>query len=102
MNERLEEIVSYRRSMTGIANTIFISPKGIKVAIVPPDSVDPRGEIASVAFDGRVVAGKINPDLLEQVRRFIAQNRQVLLDYWDYRIPTDELQRRLRPVSDQA
>jgi hypothetical protein len=32
------------------------------------------------------------------VRRFIDGNREVLLDYWDYRIDTETLRRRLRPV----
>jgi len=94
----LEEMVSYGRSVTGIGNTIFLSPKGIKVAIVPPDSVDPRNKVASIAFDGSVVAGEINPELLSQVRQFLALNRQVLADHWRYRIDTEELQRRLRPV----
>jgi hypothetical protein len=47
----LEETVSYRRAVTGVENTIFISPKGstqhaarIKLAIDPPNGIDPRGE----------------------------------------------------------
>ena len=47
--ELLEEMVSYRKNVTGVDNTIFISPKGntrqaprIKLAIDPPDSADPR------------------------------------------------------------
>ena len=68
------------------------------MTIVPPDSVDPRSEVASITFDGSIVAGKINPDLLEQVRQFLALNRQVLADYWGYAIDSEELQRRLRPV----
>jgi hypothetical protein len=46
----VEEIVSYRKDVTGIDHTLFISPKGhtrhgprIKLAVDPPDSVDPRG-----------------------------------------------------------
>ena len=49
--ELLEERVTYRKNVTGVDNTIFISPKGntrhaprIKLAVDPPDSVDPRGE----------------------------------------------------------
>lgn len=104
--ELLEEMVSYRRNVTGVNNTIFISPKGntrhaprIKLAIDPPDSVDPRGNTASIAIvDGAVVAGDVPPALLEQVQRFIDSNRTVLLDYWEYRIDTDTLRRRLKSV----
>jgi hypothetical protein len=104
--ELLEEMVSYRKNVTGVDHTIFISPKGntrhaarIKLAVDPPDSVDPRGNVASVAIaDGTVVAGDVPPRLLEQVQRFIGANRAVLLDYWEYRIDTDALRRRLKSV----
>jgi hypothetical protein len=82
----LEEIITFRKNVTGIDNTIFISPKGntrhaprIKMAIDPPDSVDPRSETASIAIaDGAVAAGEIAPRLLDQARRFITLNRDVL------------------------
>ena len=102
----LEEMVSYRKDVTGVENTIFILPKGntrhaprIKIAIDPPLSVDPRSKTASVAVaDGTVVAGEVPPGLLDQARRFIDANRDVLLDCWEYRIDTDELRRRLIPI----
>jgi hypothetical protein len=104
--ELLEEMVSYRKDVTGVENTVFISPKGntrhgprIKVAIEPPLSVDPRSKTASVALgDGAVVMGEVPAWLLDQVRRFIDINRQVLLDYWEYRIDTEELRRRLTSI----
>jgi len=74
-------------------------PRRIKVAIDPPLTVDPRAKIASVAIaDGAIVAGEIPSWLVDQARRFININRDVLLDYWDYRIDTDELRRRLKPI----
>jgi len=101
----LQEMVSYRKNVTGVDHTVFISQNGnarhgprIKVAIDPPDSVDPRSITASIGFDGNVAAGDIEPELLQQARRFLEQNRQVLLDYWEYRIDTDELRRRLKPI----
>jgi len=102
----LEEILCYRKDVTGIDNTIFISPKGntrhaarVKLAIDPPDSVDPRSKTASVAIgDATVVAGDVPPRLREQVRQFLEANRDVLLDYWEYRIDTEELRRRLKSV----
>jgi hypothetical protein len=95
-------MVSYRRNVTGIAHTIFISPKGnarhgprLKVAIDPPDSIDPRSHTVSVTIDGKPL-GKIDPVLLAAVCDFIALNRAVLLAYWNYEIDTDQLRRRLR------
>jgi hypothetical protein len=104
--ELLEEMVSYRKNVTGVDNTIFISPRGntrhaprLKLAINPPDSVDPRGETASIAIaDGKVMEGRAPPRLLEQVSQFIATNRDVLLDYWEYRIDTETLRQRLKSI----
>jgi hypothetical protein len=102
--ELLEEMVSYRTDVTGVSNTIFISPKGntrhaarVKVAINPADSVDPRGETASVAIsDGSVMAGNVSAALLKDVQRFIELNRAALIDYWEYRIDTEQLRQRLK------
>ena len=95
-----------RKNVTGVQNTVFISPRGntrhaarINVAIDPPNSVDPRGATASIAIaDGAVMAGDVPGGLLDQARQFIELNRGVLLDYWDYRIDTDELRQRLRSI----
>src|SRR5690349_14837328 len=84
--ELLEEMVAYRKNVTGVDNTIFILPKGntrhaprIKIAVDPPASVDPRGETASIAIaDGVVAAGDVPRRLLDQARHFIALNRDVL------------------------
>jgi hypothetical protein len=105
--ELLEEMVAYRKNVTGVDNTIFIPPKGntrhapcIKIAVDPPDSVDPRGETASIAIaGGAVAAGDVARRLLDQTRQFIALNRDVLLDYWDYKIDTDELRPRLKSIN---
>jgi len=35
---------------------------------------------------------------LDQARRFITLNRDVLLEHWDYKIDTDELRRRLKAI----
>src|SRR5262245_56787259 len=104
--ELLEEVLTYRKNVTGVDNTVFISPKGnsrhaprIKVAVDRPDSVDPRSETASIAIaDGAVAVGEIPRPLLDQARRFITLNRDVLLDYWDYKIDTDELRQRLNSI----
>ena len=106
--ELVEEMVSYRKDVTGIDHTVFISPKGhtrhgprVKLAIDPPDTVDPRSKTASIAIKHpAIVAGEDVPaPLLDQVRRFIDLNRVTLLDYWEYRIDTEQLRRRLNPIN---
>jgi hypothetical protein len=67
------------------------------VAIDPPDSLDPRGNITTITFDGAVI-GAIDPHLARQVDRFIQLNREVLLAYWNYEIDTDQLRQRLQPI----
>jgi len=47
---------------------------------------------------GEVVAGEVPTELRKQLQQFIELNRDVLLDYWNYRIDTAQLQRRLKPV----
>ena len=101
-----EEMVSYRANVTGIGHTIFISPRGnaahgprVKVAIDPPDSLDPRGTIATITLGGAVI-GTIDPQLARQVQQFIDVNRAVLLDYWNYKIDTDQLRQRLQSIAD--
>jgi hypothetical protein len=103
IEDELQEMVSYRKNVTGVDNTVFISPRGrarhaarVKVAIDPPDSLNPACRTASISMDGDVVAGEIEPSLLRQVKAFIERNREVLIDYWEYQIDTDELRRRLK------
>jgi hypothetical protein len=105
----LEEMVSYRSQVTGVANTVFISPRGkgrhgprLKVAIDPPDSINPLSKTASVAFaNGQVIdwQGPYNTELAKQIAEFVSINHAVLMDYWEYNISTDELQARLKPIT---
>ena len=95
IEDDLQEMVSFREDVTGISHTLFISPHAIWVAIDPPDSLNPACRMALVSLQGDVVAGEIEPALLQQVREFIARNREVLIDYWGYRIDTDEPRRSL-------
>jgi hypothetical protein len=101
----IADMVSYRKNVTGVDNTIFISVKvprhapRIKVAVDPPTHIDPFGRSAAVAIhDGRVVAGSLPAGVLDDVRGFIALNHEALLDYWEKRIDTDELRQRLAPL----
>jgi hypothetical protein len=96
--EPLEEMGSDEKKNTGIDNVVFLSPRGraphqarIKVAIDPPDSLNPGPgtKQASIAVhDGSVSGERIPSDLYLQILEFIDLNREVLLDYWDYKIST--------------
>jgi hypothetical protein len=103
--EMLGEMASFRKEVTGVDNTIFVSTKSgvrhgprIKVAINPSTHVSPSGDTASVTFDGEVAAGKLSPHVLRQAGRFIELNRQALLDCWEERISTDESRRQLKSI----
>jgi hypothetical protein len=91
----LEGTPSFRESATGIGHTLFLAPHAVHVAIDPPDSITLQCRTASISLEGSVVAGDIEGALLWQVQEFIARNRAVLIDYWEYRIDTDELRQRL-------
>jgi len=86
--ELLEHMASFRKDATGVDNTIWVSPKGrtrhaarIKVAINPPDTLNATSHV------------------LRQVQEFVKINRDVLTDYWEERIDTRQLDRRLRPIA---
>jgi hypothetical protein len=101
-----EEMASFRKDTTGIENTIFISPRAgaqhaalIKIAIDPPHTLNPRCQSASVAIaDGEITEGDVPPPIRKQVQQFIDLNRDALVDYWEYRIDTGQLTRRLRAI----
>jgi hypothetical protein len=48
--------------------------------------------------DGKVVAGEVPSKLRQQVRKFLDLNRDVLLEYWEYRIGTEQLFERLKSI----
>ncbi len=107
--ELMGDMVNYRKNVTGVDNVIFISQKGyarhaarIKVAIEPPDSIDVTSDTASIEISsGQVMAGEVSDaELLKQVQNFIELNRPALLDYWNALIDTEELRKRLKPISD--
>ena len=105
--DEAEDMVSLRKDRTGVDNTVFVSTKGyarhaprIKIAIDPPDSLNPAAKTASMTIHDYSIAGAhIPPHLVEQAKRFIERNRTALLDYWDNKIDTPELIERLRSIA---
>jgi hypothetical protein len=71
----------------------------VKVAIDPPHTLDATSETASVSIDGLLVAGSMSSALLEQVQQFIDLNRDAITDYWENKIDTPQLTRRLKAVT---
>ena len=106
VDQEAEDTVSLTLKETGIQNTLFVSTKGyaqhaprIKIAIDPPDSFSATSKSASMALHGFKVTGEHVPvHIAKQAEQFIELNRQVLADYWELRIATAELLRRIRPV----
>jgi hypothetical protein len=103
--ELTADMVSYRKNVTGVDNTVFISAKfpqrgpRIKVATDPPTHVDPTGDNAVVSIiDGRILQGSLPPKVNKQVQEFLRLNLDALLDYWEKRIDTDELGSRLQSI----
>ncbi|MBF0542534.1 MAG: hypothetical protein HQK91_13920 [Nitrospirae bacterium] len=105
--EPLNEMASYGKKSTGITNTIFISPKGgakhgarIKVAIDPPDSFNPSTKSVSIDINDYTVRGEaiIPNKLLKCVVKYIKRNYSTIKDYWEYKIDTAELTKKLIKV----
>ena len=103
-----EEMVSIRdKSKTGVDNTVWVSPRGfarhaarIKIAVDPAHTIDPTtpgAKIASMALhDYSTVGAYVPPHIVEQAKRFIETNREVLLLYWEAKIGTREMINRLK------
>jgi hypothetical protein len=100
-----EEMVSLRKDKTGVENVVFVSPKAgsqhaarIKIAIDPPQSLNPSAKTASMTIhDYNIYGAAMPPALADQAKRFIERNKDALLDYWDYKIDTAQLLARLAP-----
>jgi hypothetical protein len=98
-------MVSLRKDITGVDNTVFVSTKGsgrhaarIKIAIDPPDSFNETSTSASMAIhDFSLIGAYAQPRLVEQAKAFVERNREVLLGYWNGEFDTGELFKRLQP-----
>ncbi len=106
-NDEAEDMVSLRRDLTGVDNTIFVSTKGyaqhaprIKIAVDPPDTFNATSKSLSMAINDYSVRGEyLAPRIMEQAKQFIERNRDVLLRYWNCEIDTAELIKRLKSPS---
>jgi hypothetical protein len=84
--------------MTGEAGVSpLLHPQNISPSLDWSNRNSGFGNIATITLDGAVI-GKIDPQLARQVQHFVEINRAVLLDYWHYRIDTNQLQQRLQSI----
>ncbi len=103
-DDEAEDMVSLRKNLTGVENTIFVSTKGyarhaarIKIAIDPPDTLSATSKSTSMAIaDYRIMGEYVEPRIAEQAKQFIERNREALLSYWNCEIDTAELIKRLK------
>jgi hypothetical protein len=103
-----EDMVSVTTEDTGVDNVVFVSTKGnarhaarIKIAVDPPNSLNAAGTNASMAIhDYGLTGAYLAPHIVEQAKRFIDRNRDVLLRYWDCEISTKQMIEGLAPPPD--
>lgn len=99
----LYEMANLYPRETGLPVTVWVSPRGrarqaarIKVCraqgnrMVPSDTASVR-----IEPEPKIVQGTLPPDWFEPVARWVAMNREALLDYWNGTIGTTELSSRL-------
>jgi hypothetical protein len=99
-----EDMAALRPDVTGVDNTVFVSPKGyarhaarIKIAVDPPHSLDPTAKKASMAIhDYSITGAYLPPEIVEQARQFIDRNRDALTRYWNHEIDTREMVKQLK------
>src|SRR6516225_3689239 len=107
--DELFEMVNLVPRLTGLPMTIWVSPRGnarhgprIKVSRCEPGGPGiSSSNLATVAVDVSpwLVAGYLSGSDLQAVSDWVKRNEAVLVDYWDFRIDTDELLQRLQPLS---
>jgi hypothetical protein len=102
--ERLGDMASLEKESTGVDSVVFVSTKAdaqhaarIKIAVDPPESFNVASKTASMAIhDFSIVGAYVAPHIVEQAKRFVETNREVLLLYWEAKIGTKEMINRLR------
>ena len=87
--------------------TVWVSPRGrarhaarVKVCRVPGNRMIPSNTaVVRVAPEPALIAGQLPAPYLAPVIQWIALNQAALLEYWDGKIGTGALMRRLRTVA---
>jgi hypothetical protein len=101
------EMVNLVPRMTGLPMTVWASPRGqarhdVRIKVNPTHGRQMTiRDAVSVAVRPvpRVIAGTLSTADRQAIFRWIAMNAATLVEYWDFRIDTDEFLQRLRPIS---
>lgn len=104
----LYEMANLYPEDTGLPMTVWVSPRGnarhdarVKVCRVHGNRMVPDPDDTAVVAlwpEPRLIEGTLRADDLGPVLRWAAANRDVLMDYWEGRIGTGAMVRRLAPV----
>ena len=107
-DDELFLMVNVRGRSSGLPMNVWLGPRGharhaarVKVQMDHHARFD-RGNPAVVSVEDdppQVVEGWLSATDLEQVRRYIALNRQAILDHWAEQTDGIELGRALRPLA---
>jgi hypothetical protein len=97
----LFQMVCLRRLATGLHNNVWLGPRGhagygARIYVQTDHRLQfDLGASDIVSIDGKVLEGQLATDDLAAVRRYIALNRQAIIDHWEERTDGIELGRAL-------
>ena len=105
-SDDLYEMANLFPDDTGLPVTVWVSPRGrarhaarIKVCRTPGNKMVPTNTaVVSISAEPTVVAGTLPTRYFEPVARWVASNREALLEYWAGAIGTGALLRKLKRV----
>jgi hypothetical protein len=104
--DELFSMVNLSPRLTGLTMTVWVSPRGqarhdvrIKVNLAHGRRMTIHdAAVVTVRPSPQDLSGQLPPPDLHAVSAWIRLNEAALVDYWEFRIDTDELLQRLRPL----
>jgi hypothetical protein len=105
-DEDIYEMANLSPRMTGLPMSIWVSPRGnarhdvrikVNVAHGRQMKIDNTAVVA-VRPSPRVVSGELSSADQQAVAEWIALNAQVVIDYWDDKLDTDQMLENLKRV----
>lgn len=104
--DELFEMTNVYPRTSGLPMTVWISPRGrarhdarVKVCRVPGNRMVPEDTaVVSVRPEALLLEGELDGEALRAVQRWIALNRDVLIEFWNGDLDGIELSQRLRRV----
>jgi len=104
--DELFSMVNLSPRLTGLPMTVWVSPRGqarhdvrIKVNLAHGRRMTIHdAAVVTVRPSPQDLSGQLPPADLQAVSAWIRLNEAALVDYWEFRIDTDELLQCLRPL----